>query len=124
MLIECINRYLNKCLRIFCNEHNSIRVALEDILMLLYAWNLAPIAWTDLSHSIVAVGREFSFPIDFPASKHLELTSSPESVQSYTKTQAEFVNASRDIEKVFLKEHRTYHHKLVNSQRPGPRLFK
>ena len=105
MLVERINRYLNKGLRILCNERDSVRVALEAILMLLYAWNSAPIAGTDLSRSLVAVGREFSFPIDFSASKHLELTSSPESVQSYAKTQAELVGASRDIAKALLEVH-------------------
>ena len=107
MLVERINRYRNKGLRILCNERDSVRVALEAILMLLYAWNSTPIAGTDLSPSLVAVGRGFSFPIDISSSKHLELTSSPESIQSYAKTQAELVNTSRDTAKVLLEEHRT-----------------
>ena len=92
--------------------------------MLLHAWNLAPIAGIDLSRSLVAVGRKFSFPVDWSASKHLELTSFPESVQNYAKTQAELGNTSRDIAKVLLKEHHAYHRELVNSRRPDPCLFK
>ena len=91
---------------------------------LLYAWNSAPIAGTNLSRSLVAIGHRFSFPIDLLASKHLELTSSLESVQSYAKTQAKLVNASHDIAKVLLEEHRAYHCELANSRRPDPRLFK
>ena len=91
--------------------------------MLLYAWNSAPIAGTNLSQSLVTVGREFSFPIDFSASKHLELTSSPESVQSFARTQAELVGASHDIAKVLLEEHRSYHRELENSCYPDPCLF-
>ena len=92
-------------------------------MLLLYAWNSAPIPGTDLSHSLVAVGREFTFPIDFSASKHLELISSPESVQSYAKTQAELISASRDIAKVLLEEQRAYHRELVNSLRLDPRIY-
>ena len=91
---------------------------------LLYAWNSAPIAGTNLSRSLVAIGHKFSFPIDLLASKHLELTSSLESVQSYAKTQAELVNASRDITKVLLKEHHAYYRDLVNSRRHDRHLFK
>ena len=71
-------------------------MALEPILLL----NSAPIPRTDLSCSLVDVGHKLSFPIDFLASKHFELTSSPKSVQFYAKTQAERISASHDIEAV------------------------
>ena len=59
MIVERICRYLNKCLTIFTNERDDNRVALEGILMSLYAWNSAPIIGTDISCSLVVVGREF-----------------------------------------------------------------
>ncbi len=65
MLVERINRYLNQGLRIMCNECDSNRVALEAILLLIYAWNSCLVPGTDISRSMVAVGREFAFPIDF-----------------------------------------------------------
>ena len=37
MLSKRINRYLNKGLRVMCNERDSIRIALEAMLLLLYA---------------------------------------------------------------------------------------
>ncbi len=37
MLVKRINRYLNKGLCIMCNERDLVRVALEAILLLLYA---------------------------------------------------------------------------------------
>ena len=43
MLVERINRNLNKDLKIMTNERDSVRVAIEAILLLLYAWNSAPI---------------------------------------------------------------------------------
>ena len=43
MLVEQICRFLNTCLTIFCNKRGTNRVALEGILMFLYAWNSAPV---------------------------------------------------------------------------------
>ena len=85
MIVERVNRYLNKGLTIMCNERDSVRVALEAILLLLYAWNSCPVPGTDISRSLVAVGREFTFPIDFSSGKHWELTSSPSTVVSYSR---------------------------------------
>jgi hypothetical protein len=43
MMVERINRYLMKGLKIMTNERDSVWVALEAILLLLYAWNSCPI---------------------------------------------------------------------------------
>jgi hypothetical protein len=51
MLVEQLNQYLNKGLKIMTNECNLVRVAMEAILLLLYAWNSAPIPGTNLSQS-------------------------------------------------------------------------
>ncbi len=82
MLVKRVNRYLNKGLKIMTNECDSVQVAMEAILLLLYAWNSAPIPGTDIFCCFVALGREFQFPIYFSADKHLELTSTPASVTS------------------------------------------
>jgi hypothetical protein len=66
MLVERVNQYLTKGLTIMTNA----------ILFLLYAWNFCPIPGTDISQSLVAVGREFAFPFDYSTNKHWELTSS------------------------------------------------
>jgi hypothetical protein len=59
MLVERVNHYLNKGLKSMTNERDSVRVAMEAILLLLYAWNSDPIPGTDLSRCCVALGREF-----------------------------------------------------------------
>ena len=64
MIVERVNRYLTKGLNIMTNERDSVRIALETILLLLYAWNSCPIPGTDISRSLVAAGCEFAFPID------------------------------------------------------------
>ena len=98
-------------------------MALETFLLLSYAWNSAPTPGTDLSCSLVAVECEFSFSTDLLASKHFELTSSPESVQSFARTLADLLGASQEIAKVLLDEHHTYHRELVNSHRRDHRIY-
>ena len=39
ILVERVNHYVTKGLKIMCNEWDSIRIAIEAILLLLYAWN-------------------------------------------------------------------------------------
>ena len=56
MLVERVNRYLKMGLKVMTNERDSVCFAMEAILLLLYAWNSAPIPGTDLSQSFVALG--------------------------------------------------------------------
>lgn len=100
-----------------------MRVAQEAILLLLNAWNSAPIPGTDLSHSLVTLGREFSFPIDYSLSKHFELTSTPDTVVSFTKDQAMLLRASCNIAAILVGGQHSYHHELVNSFQPDPRIY-
>ena len=65
ILVERFNRFLNSCLKVFTNDRNSIRVFLEGALLAAYSWNSAPIVGTNISRSLIVVGREFHFPIDF-----------------------------------------------------------
>jgi hypothetical protein len=97
MLVERLCRYFNKGLCIMTNEPNTVWVVLEALFFLLYAWILCPVPGTDISRSLVAVGREFAFPIDYSCSKHWELTSSPAMVDTYSKQLAERLTACRDI---------------------------
>jgi hypothetical protein len=61
VIIKHVNQCLTKGLKIMTNEHNSVCIALEAILILHYAWNSCPIPATDISCSLVAVGCEFAF---------------------------------------------------------------
>ena len=56
MLVKQVSRYLNKGLKIMCSERNSVRVAEEAILLLLYAWNSCLVLGTNISCSFAAVG--------------------------------------------------------------------
>jgi hypothetical protein len=61
------------------NGRNSNRIALEVILLLIYAWNSCPVC------SMIALGCKFSFPINFSTGKHAKLYSALGTVDSYSK---------------------------------------
>jgi hypothetical protein len=123
MIVERVNWHLTKGLKIMTNKRGSVRIALEAILLLLYAWNSCPIPGTDISHSLVAVGCEFAFPIDYSTNKHLALTSSPTSVESYSQDLATSLSALREVAQILVQKHRAYHPELMNSRRPDPHVY-
>ena len=123
MIVERVNRYLTKGLKIMCNKRDSVRVALEAILLLLYAWNSCPVPGTDISRSLVAIGREFTFPIDFSSGKHWEVTSSPSMVVSYSKELATRLAACRQVAELLVRKQCSYHRELINARRPDPRIY-
>ncbi len=112
MLVERVNRYLNKGLKVMTNERGSVRIAMEAILLLLFAWNSAPILGTDLSRCFVVLGCKFQFSINFLADKHWELTSTLATVKSYSKNLA--VHLQRRV-KLPKSLSRNSTHGIVNS---------
>jgi hypothetical protein len=122
MLVERVNRYLTKGLKIMCNKRDSVRVALEAILLLLYASNLCPVPGTDISCSLVAIGREFAFPIDYSSRRHWELTSLPSTVVSYSIELALCLSTCREVAEILDKEQRSYHCELINAHCPDPHI--
>jgi hypothetical protein len=124
MLVERLNRYFNKCLKVFVAEHkNNPGTAHEGLLMALFAWNCAPVPGTDISRCLLVTGREWHYPVDFSSDKHLELLSSPRSIRSFARRQAEVLSATRSIARILIDEHRAYHRELINSLRPDPLVF-
>ncbi len=106
-----------------CNEQDSVQVALEAILLLLYAWNLCPVPGTDISCSLVAVGHEFAFLIGFSSGKHWELTSSANTVISYPKELATRLSACHQVAKLLVEKHRAYHREYFNARRLDPQIY-
>jgi len=123
MIVERINRYLTKGLKIMCNERDSVRVALKAILLLLYAWNSCPVPGTNISRSLVAVGREFAFPINFSSGKHWEITSSPSTIVLYSKELTTRQSACRQVAELLVHKQRSYHCELINARRPDPCIY-
>ena len=65
IMVERFNAFLNKSLRIFCNNRDTTCVFVEGTHLIAYTWNSAPMAETDISRFLVTGGREFQFTIDF-----------------------------------------------------------
>jgi hypothetical protein len=105
------------------NERGSVHIALEALLLLNYAWNLCPIPSTDIFGSLVAVGRKFSFPIDFLMDKQWELTSSLSAVESYSKDLADCLSACHEISCLLVSKDCAWHRELVNSLCRNPCIF-
>ena len=109
MLIEQVDFYLTKRLKIMCNERDLVRIASEAILLLLYAWNLYPVPGTDISCSLVAVGREFACPIDYYSRKHWELTSPPSTAITYSRELVTCLSACHEVAELLVQEQKAYH---------------
>ena len=105
------------------NKRDSVRVALESLLLLLYAWNSCPVPGTDISRSMVAVGQEFAFPLDYSSGTHWQLTSSPNTVKTYSKELAIRLSACCKVAELLVCEHHEWHRKLIYSRRQDPRVY-
>jgi hypothetical protein len=105
------------------NKRDTVWVALEALLLLLYAWNLCPVPGTDISRSLVAVGHKFAFPIDYSRSKHWEFTSSPATVDMYSKLLAKHLTACCKIALLLVQKQREWHRALINSRRQDPCVY-
>jgi hypothetical protein len=114
MMVERINWYLAKGLKIMTNEQDSVRIALKAILLLFYAWNSCPIQGTDISRNLVAIGHEFAFSIDYSTNKHWKLTSSPSSAELYSQDHVTCLFALCEVAQLLIQEQHAYHWKLVN----------
>ena len=115
MLVERFNRYLNKVMKIFSNERASNRTYIEGALLAAYAWNSSPISGTDISKSLLVMGREFNFPIDFAGDDRFSTRDDPEVVYEYTKELMSVLKESREIYRILIEEKRAIHREIKNS---------
>ncbi len=72
---------------------------------------------------MVAIGREFAFPIDFSTGKHAKLYSTPGTIKSYSQELAISLSSCREIANLLVREHCCWHQDLVNSRQRNPRIF-
>ena len=91
--------------------------------MQLYTCNSCPVPGTDISCSLIAVGRQFQFPIDYLVNKHFELTSTPRQLNPYARDLAICPEAFREVAELLLKEQHSWHHDHINFQRPESHVY-
>jgi hypothetical protein len=106
-----------------CNDQDTVHVALESLLLLLYAWNSCPVPGTDISQSLAAVWREFAFAVDYSSGKHWQLTSLPDTVNTYLKQIAICLSACCKVAELLVCEHQEWHRALINSHRQDPQVY-
>jgi hypothetical protein len=123
VLTERFHVFANKSLSLFCNERDSIRVAAEGLQLCKYAWNSAPVVGTDISRSLVCVGREFKFPIEYTSAAHVNLSLDPSATTSFAQVQETVLSQSREIFRILIHEHRAWHREYINSSRPDPLIY-
>jgi hypothetical protein len=109
---------------VFNNDHNTNRVFMEGALMTAYAWNSAPVATTDLSRSLIVLGRECHFSIDFTSRKDITFDVEKAGIQSYTSSMFELLEKCQTVFKMLIQEHLAYYCELCKSQINSPRKFK
>jgi hypothetical protein len=76
-----------------------------------------PVAW-------LPSGANFLFPIDFSTGKHAKIYSTPSAVESYSKQLATCLSSCHAVAELLVQEQHCWHHELVNSRLPDPRIYK
>ena len=54
---------MNKVQKIKSVDKGSLNQCFQGVFFALYAWNAGPVDRTEIDLSVVAIGREFPFPI-------------------------------------------------------------
>jgi hypothetical protein len=99
-------------------------VFVEGAQTLTYAWNSCPVIGTDLSQSLLTVGREFHFPIDFETNRQVPYNISDGEKKLFADNLTDLLLKSREVYLLLISEHRAAHQEYRNAQISNPREFK
>eukprot|EP00978_Attheya_sp_CCMP212_P032630 scaffold128342_cov35-Attheya_sp.AAC.1 len=124
IFVERFNRFLNFGLRVFNNDRGTNRVFVEGAMTLCYTWNSCPVTTTDLSRSLLTVGREFQFPIDFTSRYHITYDMDEKVVRKYADELCDLMIKSREVYEILISEHRAMHREYRNAQLNNIRKYK
>lgn len=116
--VERFFRYLNKAVTIAANDRNTNQVFIETSHCAAYAWNSSCIDGTDISRSVVAVGREFKFPLDIALSDApTPVDGSVFAVHAFLRLAQENSQFATKILQLLTEERRSYHRERANETR-------
>ena len=124
IIVERFNKFLNSGMRIFTSQRGTPRVFQEAAETLAYAWNSAPVTGTDLSRSLLTVGREYRFPIDIVNNCHITFNIDEIHVRSFADDLTILLEKCREIYILLIQEQRALHREYRNSQLNNPKKFK
>ena len=121
--VERFFRYLNKAVAIAANDRNTNQVFVETAHCAAYAWNSSCIDGTDIVRSVVAVGREFKFPLDITLHEApTPVDGSVSAVHAFLRLAQENSQFAQQILQLLTEERRCYHRERANEAR-NQRLF-
>ena len=63
IMVESFHVFLDKFLHVFYNDRDTTCTLIEGGQLVACAWNYSTMVETDISCSLVAIGREFQFKI-------------------------------------------------------------
>ena len=119
IMVETFNALSNKVLRIFCSERDTTICFVKGAQILAYAWNLVTRAEIDMSRSLVVVGREFQFLIDF-IENYINMDITSLNKNQYAMDLKHRLTKCREVYKVLIAEYRNMHREYTNTCRPDP----
>jgi hypothetical protein len=125
ILNERFHRYLNKVQRINSADMNELLKWKQGVCFSLYGWNAAPIDGTDIARSVVAVGRDFPFPIDLSTSNPVPRWTESTSQQAIDHFDAAspLLYKQRELLQVLNDERRERHRELRNKGKQEREFF-
>ncbi len=120
---EMFHRYLNKVEKINTANTGTQQQWLQGVFFALYGWNAGPVDGTDIPRSVVAIGREFPFPIDL-ALGHSERHGGSQGQQAadHFEAASPLLYRQRTLFDILVRERRERHRELRNQDR-NPKAF-
>ena len=104
--------YLNKVQNINSADKGSIHQWLQGLFFTLYAWNAGPVDGTDIARSVVAIVREFLFPMDLSLARSMEGTSEGKKALDQFEAASPLLFRQREPFNILVSERRLRHREL------------
>ena len=124
LIVERYHRFFNKIQTIIGEERGTHISFLQTCKTAQYAWNSAPIDGTDVTRSMVALGRDFLFPLDVEFSAlPTELNDeSNTALFQYLRDVSNDSAFAREVVKLLIEERRDHHRQLHNKNKVAPQF--
>ena len=87
---------------------------MQGVLFALYNWNVGPVDRTDISQSLVAIGREFPFTIDLSPARSRGGTSEGQKAMDHFDDASPLLFRRRELFNILVSERRLIHRELCN----------
>ena len=119
--VEHYHRFLNKVVTISAEEQGTLHIIRQVYKLAQYAWNSAPVHGTDISRSLIAIGRDLMFPLDIELRPLPSLNESNQSeLYEYLRSMSNNSKFATEVAKILIEERRKSMRDRVNSSKTLP----